>query len=117
MKLHRTVHVSFLKPYFPNRFPARAYSSFHPDRFEDDHKEWEVESVFSHRVSHRRLNYLVSWVGDPEHENAWISESSLIHSTKFLTANWAAHGSRPVLLLRPSSRPSRRGPARGRASS
>ena len=52
MKLHPTFHVSFLKPYFPNRVPARASSPAHPDVFEDGHEEWEVESISAHRVDY-----------------------------------------------------------------
>jgi hypothetical protein len=112
MKLHPTFHVSFFKLYFPNRFPARASSPAHPDVFEDGREEWEVESILAHRASHRRLDYLVSWVGLPKHENAWIPESSLVHSPELLTAYWAAHAPRPVPSLRQSPRPSRRRPAR-----
>jgi hypothetical protein len=117
MEFHPKFHVSFLKPDFPNRFSDRSSSPAHPDVVEDGHEEWEFESILAHRASHRRLDYLVSWVGLPEHENAWIPESSLVHSPELLTAYWTAHGPRPVPLLRPAPRPSRCRPARGRASS
>jgi Chromo (CHRromatin Organisation MOdifier) domain len=86
MKLQPTFYDSFLKPYFSNRFPATASSPLNPDVFEDGHEEWEVETILAHHASHRHLDYLVSWVGLPEHENAWISGSSMVHSPELLTA-------------------------------
>jgi hypothetical protein len=39
--------------------------------------EYEVEKILDHRFRHRRLEYLVKWVGYPEHDASWEPEGNL----------------------------------------
>jgi hypothetical protein len=73
MRLHPTFHVSSLTPYVLDTASGRAQAVAKPDYFADGHHEFEVEAILDHRKVQRQLQYFVSWVVMPNHENAWLA--------------------------------------------
>ncbi len=66
--LHPVFHVSLLRPHHgPVRSGPEAVFA---DADGADH--FEVEEILTHRGRGRRLEFLVSWVGYPAHENRWL---------------------------------------------
>jgi hypothetical protein len=65
-KLHRTFPVSLLKPY------SRKKSEEPPEPVNlDIKKKFLVKSIRKERVSNKETQFLVKWLGYPEHENIW----------------------------------------------
>ena len=88
MQMHRVFPVSLLIPYLPG-------GSYQPPAimFEDEHFEYEVERILSHRDKNLKagLNgeYLVEWKGyGPEH-NTWEPMSHLANCAIFTSEYWA----------------------------
>jgi hypothetical protein len=71
---HNVFHVSKLKRTVEtNRFPTRVQVDRpEPEVQIDGEDAWEVERIIDKRVTKRgRVQYLVKWVGYPDHENSW----------------------------------------------
>ena len=88
MKVHPVFHVSLLKPYLHD-------GSYQPPPilFEDEHLEYEVERILSHRDRHLKSglkrDYLVQWKGyGPEH-NTWEPMSHLANAAVLISEYWA----------------------------
>jgi GNAT superfamily N-acetyltransferase len=111
MRLHPTFHVSSLRPYVVDTVSGRAQAAAKPDYFADGHHEFEVEAILDHRKVQRQLQYFVSWVGMPDHENAWLPSSSMDNAKELIQQYWDTKPTKPQQTKR------RRRTARGRASS
>jgi hypothetical protein len=82
LHIHPVFHVSLLRPYKePTSFPDRDLPDPPPPPVTiDDAPEYEVERVLDHRTRHRRTEYLVKWVGYPEHDASWEPAAHLAHA-------------------------------------
>jgi Chromo (CHRromatin Organisation MOdifier) domain len=111
MRLHPTFHVSSLRPYVVGTVSGRAQAAAKPDYFADAHHEFEVKAILDHRKVQRQLQYFVSWVGMPDHENACLPSSSMDNAKELIQQYW------DTKLTKPQQTKRRRRTARGRASS
>src|SRR3954466_9780698 len=73
LKIHPVFHVSVLRPYQPpDSIAHRPPHTPPPDPVTiDDNLEFEVERILDHRTRHNRQEYLVKWVGYPDHDASW----------------------------------------------
>ncbi len=60
----------------------------------DGADHFEVEAIRAHRGRGRRLEFLVSWVGYPEHEDRWLPLSEMTGCTELLEEYCRQHGLR-----------------------
>jgi hypothetical protein len=79
LKIHPVFHVSLLRPYqdpltVNNRTPPTPPP---PPITINENDEYEVEKILDHRSKHHRTEYLVKWVGYPEHDASWEPEGNL----------------------------------------
>lgn len=76
MRMHPVVHVSRLQPWYESisAFRGRPKPSEPPppEIHSDDDVRYHVESFRAHRNPGAALEYLVKWVGYPDHENTWV---------------------------------------------
>jgi hypothetical protein len=81
MKIHPVFHVSKLKPYLEDdgEFPGRKHPNPAPEII-DGEEEFEVEEILDRRVRRNQTQYLVKWVGYPDHDNTWEPESHLANA-------------------------------------
>ena len=80
MKIHPVIHVCRLKPYFEDlgSFPLRPKPDVPPQPELDGSDElYHVEAFLNHRGTGTNLQYLVKWLGYPDHENVWVKASGL----------------------------------------
>jgi RNase H-like domain found in reverse transcriptase/Reverse transcriptase (RNA-dependent DNA polymerase)/Integrase zinc binding domain/Chromo (CHRromatin Organisation MOdifier) domain/Retroviral aspartyl protease len=91
MKIHKTFHVSKLKPYHDNDnklFPDREQNVRPAPDIIDDHDEYEVETILNKRVRRygrgQRVEYLVKWKGYPLHESTWLPLSQLDNAKEMI---------------------------------
>jgi hypothetical protein len=73
MKIHPVFHVSLLKQYHkPDKVPDREVPPALPDPITiDEREEFEVEKILDRRTRYRRVEYLVKWMGYPDHDASW----------------------------------------------
>ena len=89
--IHPVFHVSLLKthhgPVRPGPEPV----------FADDTGEehYEVEAIVRHRGGGKRREYLVRWLGYPDHENRWLIRDELSGAPEVLAEYCQRHGIRP----------------------
>ena len=83
-RIHNAFHASLLKPFFPDTFNRRDPPP-PPVQFEDGHDEYEVEKILHHRKRRNRMQYLIKWVGYPDHENSWVYKEDLLNSPDLLS--------------------------------
>jgi Chromo (CHRromatin Organisation MOdifier) domain len=76
--------LTYLRPYVVDTVSGRAQAAPKPDYFTDGHHEFKVEAILDHRKVQRQLQYFVSWVGMPNHENAWLPSSSMDKATELI---------------------------------
>ena len=80
-KIHPVIHISHLKANADGTqdFPDRPeYTAPPPPVVDEEGQEYfQVEAFRNHRQSGTRSQFLVKWLGYPESENMWISESNL----------------------------------------
>ena len=86
LKIHPVFHVSLLRPYkdpasIANRDPPPPSP---PAVTIDDHLEYEVEYILDQRQHRRQTQYLVKWVGYPEHDASWEPEANLTNASETL---------------------------------
>jgi hypothetical protein len=96
LKVHPVFHVSLLRPYkdpatYPNRPAAKDPP---PPVTVDDIPEYEVERILDHRKKRRHQEYLVKWVGYPEHDASWEPEENLANAPEILH-KYKASGTMP----------------------
>ena len=75
-KIHNAFHVSLLRPFTPDEF-ERTEPPPPPLQFEDQHEEFEVESILAYRKYRGKSQYLIKWKGYPDHENTWLYTKDL----------------------------------------
>jgi len=82
LHIHPVFHVSLLRPYKdPTSFPDRAIPEPPPPPITiDDMPEYEVEHILDHRHRRNKTEYLVKWVGYPEHDASWEPAANLAHA-------------------------------------
>ena len=80
-KIHPVIHISHLKANADGTkdFPDRPeYTAPPPPVVDEEGQDYfQVEAFRNHRQSGTRRQFLVKWLGYPESENMWISESNL----------------------------------------
>ncbi|KAI5115521.1 hypothetical protein M0805_004682 [Coniferiporia weirii] len=54
-----------------------------PDQIEDHH-EFEIEAIVSHKGNGNRCRFLVKWTSYPSSENQWLPENALSHAKAIL---------------------------------
>jgi hypothetical protein len=86
LQIHPTFHISKLKPYHANpeeEFPNREQTPPVPIQVEGE-DEYEVETILDKREwkigRGTRTEYLVKWLGYPEHDATWVSAKNLDHA-------------------------------------
>lgn len=79
--IHPAFHVSMVKPYTQPVDPPLAPPP--PSRIKG-HLHYEVERVLARRKFRGRIQYLVKWVGYPDHENSWLPAAELDHAKELL---------------------------------
>ena len=82
--IHNAFHASLLVPYHQDKLFNRIKKPPPPLRIADDHEEYEVEKILSHRRRGNRFQYLIKWLGYPNHENTWLNAEDLENSKEIL---------------------------------
>jgi hypothetical protein len=79
LRIHPVFHVSLLRPYQdPTKIQHRTLGTPPPPAITiEDHQEYEVEQILDQRTRFRRQEFLVKWVGYPDHDATWEPESNL----------------------------------------
>ena len=75
-RIHPVFHASLLTPFRQTDSHGPSFTQPPPDII-DNHEEYEVEAILSHRGNGNRRRYLVKWVGYPTSENQWLPEMEL----------------------------------------
>ena len=83
--IHNAFHSSPLVPYNAPTEPSRNKNPPPPVHFSDNHEEYEIEYILNHRRRRNRNEYLVKWLGYPDHENSWVSENDMGNSAELLS--------------------------------
>jgi hypothetical protein len=113
MRIHPVFHVSLLEPHRQNRFPGRIQPPPPPVEIEDD-VEWEVEEVLDSRIRHRKLEYLVHWLGYGPHERTWEPTEHLPNAADAIAEFHLRYPNRPAPADLPPRTPFRSRPQPGR---
>jgi Chromo (CHRromatin Organisation MOdifier) domain len=98
LQIHPVFHVSKLRPYqSPETIPHRPPPIPPPAPVTiDDTDEFEVEKILDHRTRHNCQEYLVKWVGYPDHDASWEPAAHLEHAqdclAKYLTSGRSLEG-------------------------
>ena len=74
--IHNAFHASLLKPYTEDKF-RRQVQPPPPLRLDDGTEEYEVEKILGTRKNRGKRQYLVKWLGYPDHENTWLDSKDL----------------------------------------
>lgn len=87
MRIHNVFHVSKFKLFKPSdglRGHDEQVDRRPPPEIIDGEEAWEVEGILNHRYRRYgrggRLEYLVKWVGFPNHESSWIPASNMAYA-------------------------------------
>ena len=80
MKIHPVFHVSLLELHVANTFPGRVVPPPLPTKV-DGLPEFEVNTILDSKFLHRKLYYLVDWVGYNDSEHSWEPAVNLAHAT------------------------------------
>jgi hypothetical protein len=95
MRIHPVFHVSLLEPHRRNRLVGRVQPPPPPVEIEDD-VEWEVGEVLDSRIRHRKLEYLVHWLGYGPHERTWEPPEHLANAADAVSEFHLRHPNRPA---------------------
>ena len=87
-KIHPVFHAGFLSHHRESDMHGPNYSQPPPDLIgEDDHEEYRVEAIMSHKGNQGSRHYLIKWKGYSLAENSWKPEKHLVpNAAKLLTA-------------------------------
>ena len=78
-RMHDVFHVSLLKPH-DGPVKAGREPFFHSE----DTVEYEVAAILRHRGTKSRREFLVRWLGYPDHDATWEPEGHLDHAEDIL---------------------------------
>src|SRR5215204_4331798 len=98
LKIHPVFHVSVLRPYqSPDSVNHRPIPSPPPDPITiNDADEFEVDKILDHRTRYNCQEYLVKWVGYPDHDASWEPAAHLDHAqdciSDYLTSSRSPDG-------------------------
>ena len=96
-RLHKSFHVSRLRPHRPNDdtlFPGRSFPDPPPVSVHDD-AQWEVQALLLDRTREGVHEFLVSWAGYCPEDYTWEPEDSLReHASETVDAYIASKGGR-----------------------
>src|SRR3954453_2807375 len=87
LSIHPVFHVSLLHPYTaPSTVPDHVPSGPPPPPAVtvDDHDEYEVERILDSHHRRNTLQYLVKWVGYPNHDASWEPLSNLTNASDLI---------------------------------
>src|SRR4051794_26103896 len=88
LNIHPVFHVSLLCMYIapasiPDRVPTGPLPP--PAITVNDHEEYEVEQILDSRRCRNNPEYLVKWVGYPDHDASWEPLSNLDNTSSLIT--------------------------------
>jgi hypothetical protein len=89
-RIHPVIHITLLSPYHNNDIHGENFIRPPPDLIEGQ-KEYEVESVISHRRQGRGHAYLIKWKGYPTSDNTWEPERNLNNAKDILETYKGRH--------------------------
>jgi hypothetical protein len=75
-------HVDLLIPYQETDEHGANYPQPAPELI-DGEEEYQVEEIIDERISRRKKQYLIKWVGYPVSENSWVNAKDL-HADELL---------------------------------
>ena len=81
MKIHNVFHVSLLEPC---ELSTEGTVPLPPPIEVDGEEEYEVEESLDSRVRHRKLQYLIKWLGYPDSDNEWVPEGHVADSKELV---------------------------------
>src|SRR5436305_11295607 len=93
LRIHPIFHVSLLRQYWnPSQIADRPPLEPPPPPVTiNDVPEYEVERILDHRQRHKQKEYLVKWMGYPDHDATWEPSTNLTHVSELLEeymASW-----------------------------
>jgi hypothetical protein len=82
LHIHPVFHVSLLRPYQdPTVIDHRPIPTPPPPAMTiEDHIEYEVDYILDQRTRFRHTEFLVKWMGYPEHDATWEPEANLTNA-------------------------------------
>ena len=92
LKIHPVFHVSILRLYrTPDSIAHHPLQPPPPDPVTiNDAEEFKVDKILNHRKWHNRQEYLVKWVGYPDHDASWEPAAHLDHAQDCITDYWTS---------------------------
>ena len=94
MRIHPVFHVSLLTPHRASTIPGRVQPRPPPDII-DGTEEYEVHKILDSRIQHKRLEYLVDWVGYSPDERTWEPIANIAHAAEALEDYHRGYPNRP----------------------
>jgi len=89
-RIHPVFHASLLSPYQETETHGPNFPQPPPDLIEGE-KEYEVETIITHRKQGKGHRYLVKWTGYPSSKNSWQSSDDLKGAPEILEEYNLAH--------------------------
>lgn len=87
MKIHNVFHPSLLRKHKESTIAGRIQPEPAPIVVEGE-DQWEVEEIVARRVSKRKAQYLVKWMGYPHEQNSWEPAEMLEQDVPDLIRNY-----------------------------
>ncbi len=79
LHVHPVFNIMWLKRYKEDTIEGRKPPPQQPlATYADGSVYWEIERIVDHRRRRGSLQYLVKWLGFPEHDNTWEPRSTLV---------------------------------------
>ena len=92
MKIHNSFHISLLKPC---KLSIEGTVPLPPSIKVDGEEEYKVKKIFNSRIKHRKLQYLIKWLGYPDSDNKWIPKGHVAGSKELVDLFYKLYPEKP----------------------
>lgn len=90
-RIHDVFHCQLLKRYHEDSYIRESMSNPTPIKLSDGTEEYEVEAIVNHRRRRGKQEFLVKWLGYPDHESTWLRKSELANCEDLLSQYKRSH--------------------------